>query len=69
VRGHALLYVRSTRRADHLKLRSIGGHGKGRTLLSRPTGTLWSTALDRRRAYVTVIGGSAPRQRIISVHR
>jgi hypothetical protein len=69
VRGHALLYVRSTRRADHLKLRSIGGHGKGKTLLSRPTGTLWSTALTGGRAYVTVIGGSAPHQRIISVNR
>ncbi len=69
IRGRSLLYVRSTRRADHLKLRSVGGHGKGRTLLSRPTGALWSTALDDRRAYVTVIGGSRPRQRIVSVNR
>ena len=69
VRGRVLLYVRNTRHADHLKLRSVGGHGKGRTMLSRPTGTLWSTALDDRRAYVTVIGGTRPRQRIISVER
>ena len=32
VRGRVLLYVRSTRHADHLKLRSVGGHGKGRTI-------------------------------------
>ena len=69
VRGNLLLYVRSTRRGDHLKLRSLAGRGKGRTLLSRPTGTLWSTALDARRAYVTVIHGSHPRQQIVSVAR
>jgi hypothetical protein len=68
-RGNLLLYVRSTRRADHLKLRSLAGRGKGRTLLSRPTGTLWSTALEARRAYVTVIHGSHPRQKIVSVAR
>ena len=69
VRGNLLLYVRSTRRGDHLKLRSLAGRGKGRTLLSRPTGTLWSTALEARRAYVTVIHGSHPRQKIVSVAR
>ncbi len=69
VRGNLLLYVRSTRRGDHLKLRSLAGHGKGRTLVSRPTGTLWSTALDAGRAYVTVIHGSHPRQKIVSVAR
>jgi hypothetical protein len=69
LRGNRLLYVQSTRRADRLKLKSAGGHGPGRTLLTRPTGTLWSTALAPKRAYVTMIGGTRPRQKILSVAR
>jgi hypothetical protein len=69
LRGNRLLYVQSTRRADRLKLKSAGGHGAGRTLLTRPTGTLWSTALGPKRAYVTLIGGTRPRQKILSVAR
>ena len=68
IRGDALLYVRSTRRADQLKLATIGG-GAGRTLLSRGGGNLWSTALSDERAYVTAIRGTGPRQRILSVGR
>ncbi len=68
IRGRDLLYVRHTRRADRLKLAAVGG-GAGRTLLSRRGGTLWSTALSRKRAYVTLIHGTAPRQRILSVGR
>jgi hypothetical protein len=69
IRGNDLLYVRSSRRADRLKLASVGGRGKGRTLLSRRGGHLWSTALSRKRAYVTLIHGTQPRQRILSVGR
>jgi hypothetical protein len=69
IRGGALLYVRHTRKADRLQLAGIGGRGKGRTLLSRREGTLWSTALTDGRAYVTLIHGSLPRQRILSVAR
>jgi hypothetical protein len=69
LRGSSLLYVRSSARADRLKIASVGGHGAGRTLLSRETGTLWSTALSEKRAYVTVIHGTRPRQRILSVAR
>jgi hypothetical protein len=69
IRGKDLLYVRSTRRADRLKLASVGGSGKGRTLLSRRGGHLWSTALSKKRAYVTLIHGTRPRQRIVSVGR
>jgi hypothetical protein len=69
IRGGALLYVRHTSRGDRLKLASLKGGGKGRTLLSTDSGTLWSTALSDRRAYVTQIHGSAPRQRILSVSR
>ncbi len=65
VRGKRLLYVRHTARADKLKLSSLGG-GAGRTLLSRRGGTLWSTALGGKRAYVTQINGTAPRQKILS---
>jgi hypothetical protein len=32
-------------------------------------GNLWSTALDDQHAYVTVIHGTRPRQRIVSVSR
>jgi hypothetical protein len=69
IRGRALLYVRHTRKADRLQLAGVGGRGKGRTLLSRRDGTLWSTALTDDRAYVTLIHGSLPRQRILSVAR
>ena len=69
IRGGSLLYVLHTRRADRLKLARGAGGGAGRTLLSRRTGTLWSTALSDRRAYVTLIHGSVPRQRILSVRR
>jgi hypothetical protein len=67
--GKSLLYVRSTAHGDKLKLTSVGGHGDGRTLLSRRHGTLWSTALSDKRAYVTEIAGTKPRQRILSVGR
>ena len=69
ISGGSLLYVRNTKRADRLKLAAVGGRGNGRTLLSRRHGTLWSTALSERRAYVTQISGTAPRQRIVSVRR
>ena len=69
IHGKALLYVRHTKRAERLKLASVGGRGPGRTLLSRRSGTLWSTALSEKRAYVTLIHGSMPRQRILSVAR
>jgi hypothetical protein len=69
IRGRLLLYVRHTRRADRLRLARVGGRRPGRTLLSRRRGTLWSTALSDRRAYVTQIAGAAPRQRILSVKR
>ena len=54
---------------DRLKLKSLGGQGHGRTLLGDRRGTLWSTALDAKRAYVTVIAGTSPRQKIVSVAR
>jgi hypothetical protein len=69
IRGKSLLYVRHTRHGDRLKLASVGGRGDGRTLISRRSGTLWSTSLGEKRAYVTLIHGSAPRQRILSVGR
>jgi hypothetical protein len=68
LRGDALLYVRHGDRSDRLMLARVGG-GRGRKLLARRNGTLWSTALSRKRAYVTQIAGTAPRQRIISVGR
>ncbi len=69
IHGNALLYVRHTRKADRLQLGRVGGRGTGRTLLSRRDGTLWSTALTDNRAYVTLIHGSLPRQRILSAGR
>jgi len=69
LQGGALLYVRHTRRADRLKLVHLKGRGPGRTMLSRRGGTLWSTALSRQRAYVTLLHGTRPRQKILSVRR
>ena len=69
IRGDDLLYVRITRRAQRLKLASLNGGGSGRTLLSRSSGTLWSTALSQKRAYVTLLQGSGPRARILSTGR
>ena len=40
-----------------------------RPLFTTRTATLWSTALSDKRAYVTVLHGSTPRARIISVSR
>ena len=67
--GKRVLYVRHERRRDLLKLARLRGGGKGRTLISRRGGTLWSTALTDERAYVTVIQGTAPTQKIISAKR
>lgn len=69
IQGGALLYVRHTKRADRLKLLRLGGRGQGRTLLSRRGGTLWSTALSQERAYVTLLHGPSPRQKLLSVAR
>jgi hypothetical protein len=68
LRGGSLLYVRHGDRSDRLMLAPVGG-GRGRMLLARRHGTLWSTALTARRAFVTQIAGTAPGQRIISVGR
>jgi hypothetical protein len=75
VHGKRLLYVRHERGRDRLKLASLRKgkrkavrRGAGRTLL-RSKGTLWSTAMTGKRAYVTVIKGTRPKQRIISVKR
>jgi hypothetical protein len=67
IRGDQLLFVRHQSVADRLVLGPVGGGGN--TLLSRREGTLWSTALAANRAYVTVVRGTAPSQRIISVER
>lgn len=66
--GGQLLYIRHERRRDLLKLAPIA-HGDGRTLLAKRRGTLWSTALSKRRAYVTVIRGTGPSQKILSTKR
>jgi hypothetical protein len=68
INGQQLLYVRVTRRSQRLMLARMGG-GHGRVVFRTGTGTLWSTALSDKRAYVTVLHGSKPRSRIISVNR
>jgi hypothetical protein len=66
--GKRLLYVRHERRGDLLKLARLQG-GEGRTLMRKRHGTLWSTALTKKRAYVTAIRGIGPSQKILSVKR
>ena len=67
LRGEKMLYVRSTRRRDELRLRDLGGGGDRR--LRAGKSRLWSTALTGKRAYVTVLEGRAPRSHVISVRR
>ncbi len=69
IKGKYLAYVQHTRRADRLRLGKLKRPGRARLLLSRAPRTLWSTALTGKRVYVTVIGGTAPRQRVIAVRR
>jgi hypothetical protein len=68
LRGNDLLYVRVTTHGDRLMLAHAHG-GHGRPLFTTRSATLWSTALGDKRAYVTVLHGSTPRARIISVNR
>jgi hypothetical protein len=62
-----LLYVRVTRKRQSLVLKRFGGGTRTLYSRSRRNGTLWSTALDGDRAYVTLMRGSA--DRILSVSR
>jgi hypothetical protein len=69
IRGRHVLYVRHGARADRLALAKLKRPNRGRVLLSRRDGTLWSTALGPKRAYVTHLHGTEPRQRILSAKR
>ena len=68
VRGSSLLYVRGTRAAWQLRLKKLGNGDTGRILTSRDK-RIWSTTLSAKRAYFTVLEGSAPRANIQSVQR
>ncbi len=66
--GHDhLLYVRVSRRRQSLVLKRFGGGTRTLHSRSRRSGTLWSTALDADRAYVTLMRGSS--DRILSATR
>ncbi len=69
VEGKKLLYVRTTSRRQRLMIKGRGGNGDGHAVYSRDDGrpTMWSTALGRERAYVTLLDGA--RERIVSVRR
>lgn len=67
LRGKSMLYVRTSRRGDALRLRRLGKGGD--RSLRRSKDTLWSTALASKRAYVTILEGRAPRARIVSERR
>ncbi|HEX2128877.1 MAG TPA: hypothetical protein VHF58_06635, partial [Solirubrobacterales bacterium] len=69
IEGKYLAYVQHVRRSDRLRVGKLKRPRRARVVLSRAPRTLWSTALTKERAYVTVIGGTAPRQRVISVKR
>jgi len=62
-----LAYVRSTRKRNQLRLRDLRG-GRDRKLRSGKA-RLWSTALNGKRVYVTVLEGRRPRSRVVSVRR
>ncbi|MGA8218329.1 MAG: hypothetical protein WB771_07160 [Solirubrobacterales bacterium] len=61
VEGRSLAYVRSDARRSRLMVRGRHGHGAGRILftLKRSKGQLWSDALTKSVAYVTVLRPSA----------
>jgi hypothetical protein len=60
-----MVYVDSSRSGDDLRLRKIKNGGSGRAIYGG--GSLWSTALTKDFAYVTVLRGPAPAQRIVRV--
>ena len=68
VRGSSLLYVRGTRDRWELRLKKLGNGDSGSVIASRDK-RIWSTALSAKRAYFTVLEGSAPRADISSVQR
>jgi hypothetical protein len=65
--GKKLVYVRTDRRRQHLMLKKLGGGGRGHSIYSRRrgSGTLWSTGLGTRRAYVTLLHSGD--QRVLSI--
>jgi hypothetical protein len=65
--GTKLVYVRTDQRRQHLMLKKLGGGGHGHSIYSRRkgSGTLWSTAVGKRRAYVTLMHGGD--QRVLSI--
>ncbi len=65
--GGSMLYVRSKRKRDELRIRKLEGGGD-RTLAPRQD-RMWSTELTGKRAYVTILEGREPRSKIISVRR
>ena len=73
LRNRRLLYVRIDRKRQTLRLRPLSGtKQEGRKLIKRRRshGTLWSTALDETRAYVTLLKGKrAKRAKLFSIPR
>jgi hypothetical protein len=72
--GKRLLYVRHERKRDKLVIVSTKGKrnprlNRGRVLMRKRRGHLWSTTLRKGRAYVTHIKGSTPKQKVLSTKR
>jgi hypothetical protein len=65
--GDKLVYIRTDRRRQHLMLKKLGGGGHGHSVYSRRkgSGTLWSTGVGKRRAYVTLMHRGD--QRVLSI--
>jgi hypothetical protein len=66
--GQAMLYVRTERGHDELRIRKLKRKGRDRRLRSQ-NARMWSTALSEKRAYVTILAGTKPASRVISVKR
>jgi hypothetical protein len=66
--GNSMVYVRSKRRRDELRLKKLKKRGGDRRLKAGKV-RMWSTALSGKRAYVTILEGPRPRSRIVSVRR
>ena len=65
IAGGRMVYVDSSHAGDRLRLRKIKAGGRGRSIYAGAS--LWSTALSKDFAYVTVLRGPAPAQRIVRV--
>ena len=68
VYGKAMLYVRTERKHDELRIKKLKRRGRDRRI-DKSSKRMWSTALGKERAYVTMLAGTKPASRVVSFRR